>query len=407
MSISVHEIPQQTAVEPLSLKQETSVNVYPVNKPSELADFVRLPNLLFRDQSNWIAPLDVEVKRFVSKKHPFRQHGTAELFLARKDGQIVGRIMASDDPRYNEQHSSNVGCFGMFHCIDNQSVANGLLNRAAEWLKSRGRDQVIGPIDYSTNYTAGLLVDGFDAPPRFLMNHNPPYYERLLTQWGLNKTSDLFAWWFDRENAIDDKWRSLVNRLAKRNNIVIRSIRMKQFEQEVKLLGELYNEAWEDNWGFVKMTPAEFRDFAHGLRKFAVPEMMLIAEVDGKPVGLAITMPDLNEAIAPLNGRLTWHGLPFGFARLLRRMKKIKTARLAALGVLPAFRRRGVAEMLIQQTFDYGKDVLDYTGAELSWTLEGNDMINRSIERVGGHCYKTYRIFGKSIDGPLPSPTES
>ena len=400
MSISVHQIPPQTATEPLSLKQETCISVQPVRKSRELGEFVHFPNALFHEDPNWIAPLDVEVKRFLSKKHPFRSHGHAELFVARQEGKVVGRIMASDDPRYNEQHDSNVGCFGLFHCIDDQRVANQLLGQAADWLRQRGRTSVMGPIDYSTNYTAGLLVDGFDSPPRFLMNHNPPYYERLLSQWGLTKASDLYAWWFDRDNGIDQKWRSLVKRLAKRNKIVIRSMRMKQFDQEVKLLGELYNQAWDDNWGFVRMTAAEFRDFAHGLRKFAVPEMMLIAEVDGKPVGIAITMPDLNEALAPLNGRLTWRGLPIGLARLIRRMKKIKTARLAALGVIPAYRRRGVAEMLIQQTFDYGKDVLDYTGAELSWTLEENDMINRSIERVGGDCYKTYRIYEKSLSDP-------
>jgi GNAT superfamily N-acetyltransferase len=373
------------------------IRVEAVKSGRDINDFIRFPKLLFRNQRCWIDPLDMEVKRFVSAKHPFRKHGTASLFVARFDGRVVGRILVSDDPRYNAQHQSNMGCFGMFHSIDNQQVANQLLDTAARWLGDRGRTLMSGPIDYSTNYATGLLIDGFDTPPRMLMNHNPPYYQRLLQNWGLRKAKDLYAWWFTRENSIDDGWRSLVNRLANRFEIVIRPIRMKQFDREISLFRELYNETWRDNWGFVKMTKDEFDDLAHGLRKFAVPELMLIAEVRGKPVGLAITIPDLNEAIAPLRGRLSWGGIPAGMIRLIIRMRHIHSARLAALGVVPGYRRRGVAEMLIQRTFDYGKDVLGYTGAELSWTLDDNEMINRAIERVGGRRYKTYRIYEKSL----------
>ena len=373
------------------------VQIRAVRTAKEVAAFIDFPKMLFRDQPHWVDPLDLEVKRFISRSHPFRAHGDAQLFAAYREGVLVGRLMASDDPNFNDQHQSNWGCFGMFHCIDDQEVADHLLDAAAHWVRKKGRTRLLGPIDYSTNYATGLLVDGFDSPPRVLMNHHPRYYQRLLKNWGLSKAKDLYAWWFTRNNSIDDQWRTRVKRMAERFGVNIRSIRMNDFDNEIALCRQLYNEAWADNWGFVRMTRLEFDDLAHSLRKFAVPEMMLIAEVKRQPVGLAITMPDLNEAIAPLKGRLTRLGLPIGLARLMVRMHRVKTARLAALGVVPRYRRRGVAEMLILHTFDYGKDKLGYTGAELSWTLEDNDMINRAICRVGGKCYKTYRIFERDL----------
>lgn len=376
------------------------VRIHRAGNNAELRQFVNFPKALFGNLPQWIDPLDLEVRRFVSDRHPFRLHGEAELLLAKRDQEVVGRVLVSDDPRFNAVHGTNAGCFGMFHSIDDQMVADQLLNAAARWIRQRGRTQLLGPIDYSTNYQAGLLIDGFNTPPRIFMNHNPPYYVRLLENWGLRKAKDLYAWWFDRDNSIDDDWRSRVARLAERFGVVIRPVRMDRFDEEVALCRDLYNEAWQDNWGFVKMTEAEFNEFAQGLKKIANPNMVLIAEVQGIPVGLAITVPDLNEAIAPLGGRLTRFGLPVGLARLLGRMKKIKTARLAALGVTPGYRRRGIAEMLIQHTFDYGKDVLGYTGAELSWTLEDNPMINRAIERVGGHRYKTYRVYQRDLVAP-------
>ncbi len=371
--------------------------IEPVRSRSDLSEFIELPKRLFQNDPAWIHPLDLEIKRFLSPEHPFRRHGEATAFLARRNGIVVGRILVSDDPRYNEQHASNLGCFGMFHSLDDQRIANHLLDAAANWLLSRGRSELIGPIDYSTNYTSGLLVDGFDTPPSVLMNDHPPYYAELLENWGLKKGKDLYAWWFTRANSINEEWRARVNRLANRFKVVIRPIDVRNPEEDIERFRNVYNEAWRDNWGFVKMTNAEFHHLAHGLKRLAVPQMVLIAEVDDQPVGLAITIPNLNEAIAPLRGCLTRYGVPWGLARLWWRLRRVKTARLAALGVIPRFRRRGVAEMLIQRTFDYGKDVLGYTGAELSWTLEDNALINRSIERVGGRRYKTYRIYRRAL----------
>jgi GNAT superfamily N-acetyltransferase len=363
----------------------------------ERDDFVRVPWLVYRDDAKWVPPLLVERKAFVHpRKHPFYEHGDAALFVVYAGADAVGRILASDDPRFNEHHQSNVGAFGMFESVDDSDVAFRLLDAAQRWLRGRGRTTMLGPMDYSMNYSCGLLVDGFDMPPRLMMNHNPPYYEDLFVSWGLAKAKDLYAWWF-ADNPRIEEWRHRVERLRQRSGVRIRCVNPQDLFAEIQRCKHLYNESWKDNWGFVPMSDAESDDMARVMKHLAVPEMLLIAEIDDRPVGFSFTLPDFNEAIRPLNGRLTRFGLPIGLLRLRANMKRIKTARLLALGVLPEFRRRGVAEMLILQTFDYGRHQLGYTGAELSWTLEDNQLINRTIEAVGGKRYKTYRMFEKAI----------
>ncbi len=366
-------------------------------------DFVRIPWLIYRDDPSWVPPLIMERKAFINpQKHPFYKHGSATLFVAYAGMTPVGRILVSDDPRFNAQHGTNIGGFGMFESIDDSDVAHRLLDAAESWLRARGRSGMLGPMDYSTNYSCGLLVDGFDAPPRVMMNHNPPYYEELLTSWGLVKAKDLLAWWFV-DNPRIEQWRPRVERLARRSGVKIRAMRHDDVFQEIRTCKRIYNEAWNDNWAFVPMSDAEFDDMAKLLKHLGVPELLLVAELGGQAVGFSITLPDFNEAIGPLNGRLTRFGLPIGLLRLRANLKRIKTARLIALGVLPEFRRRGIAEMLILRTFDHGRHQLGYTGAELSWTLEDNHLINHTIEAVGGERYKTYRMYEKAIaSGAMP-----
>ncbi len=183
------------------------VQIREVKSRKERDQFVRFPFSIYTGDANWSPPLLVEAKAFIDrKKHPFYKHGDATQFLAYRDGKVVGRILVSDDPNYNAEHLTNLGCFGMFECIDDQRVANALLNAAADWLRRRGRTEMMGPIDYSTNYPCGLLIDGFDTPQRVMMNHNPPYYAGLLENWGLWKAKDLYAWWFDDSNDMLNQW---------------------------------------------------------------------------------------------------------------------------------------------------------------------------------------------------------
>jgi GNAT superfamily N-acetyltransferase len=362
--------------------------------------FVRFPWQIYKSDPHWVPPLLIERRDFINPhKHPFYLHGAAVPLLAFRGDQPVGRILVSDDPNYNREHQSNVGCFGMFESIDDEDVTRALVDAAAEWLRARGRECIRGPIDYSLNYTCGLLVDGFDTPPRIMMAHNPPHYERLLTACGLAKAKDLYAWWFDDSNDMLAVWGRRAERLAARGQIRVRPLRFDNLDAEIERCKSVYNAAWERNWGFVKMTDAEFHHLAKELKVIAMPDLLLLAEVNGEPVGFSMTLPDLNEVIRPLDGRLFRWGLPLGLARLYWNRRRARTARLMVLGILQPFRRRGVAELLILRTLDYGKHQVRFTGAELSWTLEDNDLINRTIEAVGGRRYKTYRIYERSI-GP-------
>ena len=378
---------------------KSPLRVREVITPGDLDEFCHVPWPIYADDPQWVPPLLIEVKEFLNpRKHPFLQHGDATQFLAMRGREPVGRILVSDDPNYNRQHGANVGCFGMFESIDDREVAGGLLDAAAGWLKERGRDRIMGPVDYSTNNPCGLLIDGFDTPPRVMMNHNRIYYEALLESWGLTKIKDLYAWWFDAEKKLAEKWHRLVKRAEQRDNVVIRPIQFNDFKAEVARCQAVYHGAMRDHWGFVEMTDAEFQYLAKRLSQIIQPGMGLLAEVDGQPVGIAITLPDVNEAIRPLDGRLTRFGVPWNLLRLMRRIKKVKTARMIILDLLEDYRGRGIAERLILRTLETGTETIGYTTAELGWTLEDNRLINRSIERVGGRRYKTFRIYDKEID---------
>lgn len=382
----------------LELPTARATKITPVCTRKDLADFIALPKRLHSADKHWVAPLDLQVKQFLDRSHPFYRHGEAKAFVARRDGKAVGRILVSDDSNYNKAHGSNVGCFGMIETNNDVRTMRKLIDGVTQWLQNRGRSELLGPIDYSTNYPTGLLVEGYDTPPSVMMNHQPEHYQYLLEACGLRKAKDLYAWWFDSENRMDENWQRRVERLTSRYHVTVRSISFKNFDTEIERCKTIYNESFETNWGFVKMTDAEFDHLAKEIKQMATPDLIQIAEVDGQPVGLSLAMPNFNEAVAPLGGRLTTAGIPVGLARLLYRMRRVKTGRLAVLGVLPGYRRRGVAEALIQQTFQNGFGKLGYTGAELGWTLEDNVLVNRMIERVGGQKYKTYRIYQKQFD---------
>ncbi|MFN2541233.1 MAG: GNAT family N-acetyltransferase, partial [Chthoniobacterales bacterium] len=329
-------------------------------------------------------------------RHPFYKHGEAALFLARKNGEIVGRIMASDDPTYNALHQSNVGCFGLFESIDNVDVARALFDSAADWLRRRGRSEVIGPIDYSTNYVCGLLIGGFEHPPTLLTAHNPPYYARLIEAYGFEKEIDWYAWWFDPRNAPPvARLRRLVHARTRKTPVQIRPIDLRHLTDDSRRLSAVFNEAWKDNWGFVPFTDAEARHMATEMRPVIDPRMTLIAEIDDAPVAFVICVPDINVALRHVNGRLTRFGLPIGLIKLLWYRRNIRQVRFVALGVLKNYRRTGIGEMLVLQVLEEGasRGVV----GELSMTLENNVMVNRFIEGLGATKYTTYRIYRRPI----------
>ncbi|MGA2066115.1 MAG: GNAT family N-acetyltransferase [Thermoguttaceae bacterium] len=378
------------------------LEIRPVESRRDLKRFLEVPRHIYADDPQWVCPLFLEQKEFLDRRHPFYLHGEATQFIALRDGVPRGRILVSDDPRYNARHASNIGCFGMFESEDNPETTAGLLDAAAGWLRARGRSTIQGPIDYSLNYPAGLLVAGFHTPPRIMGNHNPPYYAALLEAWGLAKIKDLYSWWFVDPRDMTTRWGQLAERIERRGETIVRPFRKSDFQAEVQRCMVVYNGAMANNWGFIDVTDAEFHYLAGRMAHLGDPNLVFLAEVGGEPVGFAITLPDINEAIQPLGGRLVRYGMPWNLVRFLWRKRHIKTARMVVLVVLPQYRRRGIAETLIYHTLQYGKDRLGFTGAELGWTLEDNEAVSRTIEAVGGKRYKTYRIYQKELGPASP-----
>ena len=359
----------------------------------DLEAFISLPWRVYADDSAWVPPLRREVHAFLDRdRHPFYRHGAAQAFVARRGEEVVGRILASDDPHYNERHGTNVGMFGLFESANDAEVANALLETAARWLRARRRTGMLGPIEYSTNYTCGLLVEGFDTPPRLLMNHNPPYYRSLLEGYGLATVKELYAWWIDQQPDLRP-WLARADRIARRG-IILRSISKKHLSTEVEKAKLIYNQAWYDNWGSVRMTDAEFDDLGRHLADIADENLLVMAEKDGEPVGFSLSLPDANEAFRAVgDGRLVqWGFVPLGVAKLLIGLRRIKTFRYLALGVLPGFQGRGIAEAMVLRTMHEAVKA-GYTGCEMGWTLDDNDRVNRAITAVGAKRYKTYRIY--------------
>ncbi len=374
-----------------------AVEISQVGSTAERNAFIKFPWQIYRDDPAWVPPLILERKEFLDRaKHPFYEHGDARLFLARREGKIAGRIMASDDPNYNAFHRSNIGCFGLFDCINDQAVATALFEVASDWLRAKGRDQIMGPIDYSTNYVCGLLVEGFSFSPTLLTAHNPPYYEPLLKSAGFEKLIDFYAWWFDQPQNAALRLRRLSSGLKKRHAATIRPGNLRNWRAEAGRLREIYNEAWQDNWGFVPFTEKEFQFMAKELKQLVVPEFTLIAEAGDEAAGFILCVPDINVALKKINGRLRTFGLPIGLAKLLYHRSRVRTARLIALGVKPKYRRGGIAEMLVLRIIEDAMIKRGYVG-ELSMTLENNHLINRFLHAIGAKKYKTYRIYRRSL----------
>lgn len=380
----------------------SQIEVSPVNTRKERDAFIKFPWRIYRNDPAWVPPLILERKAFLDRKrHPFYHHGDAALFLARQNSKIVGRIMASDDPNYNSLHQTNVGCFGLFECIDNRDVASALFKAASNWVRARGRNEIMGPIDYSTNYVCGLLIDGFEHPPTILTSHNPPYYPPLIESCGFGKTKDWYAWWFSEFPEAAERLRKVAVARAGRHGVTIRPVNLRKIEDESRRLRTVYNQAWEKNWGFVPFTEAEFDHLAHEMKPLILPQGTLLAEIGDEPVGFLIAVPDINVALRHINGRLTRFGFPIGLIKLLYYKTKIRTARLVALGVVEKYRRAGIAETLVLRLMDAAFK-RGFTG-ELSMTLEDNFMINRFIEALGAARYKTYRIYSRRLDDTEPA----
>lgn len=382
-----------TVEAPAAAQGPSQIEVRAVAGKAEREAFIRFQWVPYRGSSTWVPPLLLERRDFLDPaKNPFFKHAAMELFLAWKDGKIAGRIAAIEDRNYNKFHSAKTAYWGLFECIDDEDVAQELFRTVREWARARGLTSMLGPMNVSTNYDCGLLLDAYDLPPFLLTTYNPPYYVRLVERCGQTKAKDLLAWSIDVTQEVPERVQRLAEKFRSREDLTVRPIRLDDMANEIEKIKRIYNDAWEQNWGAVPMTDDEFHHMAKDMKQLVVPELFLIAEVKGDPVAFAMTLPDVNRALAKIDGRL----FPFGLFRLLWNMRKIKACRLIALGIRKGFRKRGIDAILYNDTLKNAQK-LGYTDGEVSWTLEDNDLINRAIELMGAKRSKTYRVYEGAV----------
>jgi GNAT superfamily N-acetyltransferase len=374
---------------PRVLTDPPAVRIRPVTTRGQLRTFIRLPWKIYRDDPYWVPPLVRQMKEtFDPRKNPFYEHADVQLFLAERGDRTVGRIAAVVNQAHNQFHEEKTGFFGFFECVNDKEVTQELLDAARTWLRERGMETLRGPANFSSNDEWGLLVEGFDSSPVLMMTYNPPYYPELMEGCGLAKAKDLYAYRMRIEEGLPDRLRRMAAKIEGKEGLTIRPIDMKDFDNELKRIKAIYNNAWSKNWGFVPMTDAEFDHLAKTLKPLVVPELVLFAEIDSQPAGFSLTLPDYNQALKRINGRL----FPFGLFKLLWHSRKIDHPRILVMGVVHEYQRRGIDAVFYVRTWDEGKK-RGYTWGEMSWILEDNEMMKRAMEMMGGHIYKTYRIY--------------
>lgn len=363
----------------------------------EVKKFIDFPHDLYKGDPNYVPELYIsQEKLFNRKKNPFFQHAEVELFLAFIDGKIVGRIAAIDNGGYKKFTGNNDGFFGFFDVINDSSVAETLLNTAKDWCKQRGLSNMIGPVNFSTNDTCGMLIDSYDVPPVILMTYNKKYYNDFMERFGFRKKMDLLAYRIGTKENMNQRviaMRPALENRLKRDGIVIRKFNMKDFKNEVDKLHEVYNAAWEKNWGFVPMTKDEFRFAASDMKAIVDTDFAYVAEHNGKAIGFGLTVPNLNEVTIRIKrGRL----LPTGIFTLLMNQKKVKSVRIITLGVIEGYRKAGIDACFYAMNLEAAaKKNIDY--GEASWILENNDMMNKALLHIGGKVYKKYRLYEMQI----------
>ena len=365
------------------------VEIVAVQDKESWGQFVDLPYRLYRGHPYWVPPLRMAQKELLNtRKHPFYAHAEMQCFLARRNGQAAGRVAAIIDRNFNAFQEEQAGFFGFFESVEDLEVARALLESARRWLLDRGVKVIRGPVNPSTNYECGLLVEGFDSSPNVMMPYNPPSYASMLEAVGLRKSKDLLAY-STTTSKVDEKkaWR-VADKATAANRVNIRPIRMKSFSQEVEMVWNLYNSAWSRNWGFVPMTREEFLHEAAEMKQILKPDLVLIGEVDGRAVGFALALPNINQALKHSGGNL----FPFGLFKILYHQRLIKDLRVVALGVVEEYRASGVAAGFYAALIRNARR-LGYDHSEMSWILEDNVLMNRSLEALGARKYKTYRIY--------------
>jgi GNAT superfamily N-acetyltransferase len=380
-----------------TIQTSSALRIVPVSNKADLAEFIRLPAAVFKDDPQWISPLFLERKIHLSPKHnPYFQHAKSQSWLAWRGDVAVGRISAQVDQMHLAQHHDATGFFGMLDAEDNQATFAALMATAEQWLAEQGMRRVRGPFNLSINEETGLLIDGFADPPVFMMSHALPYYREHIEQCGYHKAADTLAYLINPNFVAPPVMQRLLKMASER--VTVRTLDRSRFDEEIMLLRDIFNDAWSDNWGFVPFTEAEFKELGQNLKFLLHDEYIQIAEVDGEAAGFIIGMPNINEAIRDLKGKL----FPFGWLKLIWRLK-IKgpaSGRVPLMGVRKKFQKTRLGPGLAFLIIDAVRNELHKRGAhrlELSWILEDNAGMRNIIESIGGTAYKRYRVYERDL----------
>ncbi len=376
-----------------------ALRVAPVEDRAGLDRFIRLPMSLYREDPNWVAPLLIERRDHLNPaKNPFFDEAEVCFWLAWRGELCVGRISAQVNRAHLRQHHDETGHFGFLEAEDDPEVFAALLTTAGDWLRDRGMRRMTGPFSLSINDESGLLVEGFDSPPSMMMGHAHPYYAEHLAAQGFVKAMDLLCYHCDQTATMPASVADFIEKAKRTEGLRVRPMKMARYDEELRGLIDIFNDAWSENWGFVPLSAAEIKHLAKNLRPLVRPEFVAIAELAGEPVAMAVSLPNLNEAIADLEGRL----LPFGWVKLLWRLKvrSTKSIRVPLMGVRKRYQGGAMGAALALSVIDainrYHRDH-GVESAELSWILETNLPMRRMIETLGGKAYKTYRIYERSL----------
>lgn len=358
--------------------------------------FLQVPYVVYHGDPHWVAPLLMDLKKVFTEANPLFEHATMELWVAERNGHDVGRIAAIEDRTHNEMHRERAVYFGFYECVDDPTAADLLFEAAFAWARERGLNRVIGPANPTTNDECGLLVEGFDSPPAFMMPYNPRYYASQFEAAGLAKAKDLLAFYIDIAHSPHDRLNRLAAICRKRNpDLVFRPVRKRTLAADLAQIKVVYNEAWEENWGFVPMTDHEIDFMADRLKPLLVEGLVWLVEKAGQPVAFMLAAPDFNEALQPLRGRLLSPALPRFLAYALG-WKSTRLCRVMTLGAIKGYRGRGLESVMLSEGFKVGFK-LGFEAAEASWVLEDNTAMCRVIETMGGRVYKVYRLYDRML----------
>lgn len=370
------------------------ITLVPVKTRRQLKKFIMFPWKIYKKDPNWVPPVISEQKKFFNKKkNPYFLHSDAQLFLAYRMKQVIGRISAHTNTRHNQFHQERTGFIGFFECINSVRGAEALFNAAERWLKERGCDRILGPENFSVNHNLGLLIEGFNSPPVIEMTYNPKYYIRLFENAGFRKIKDLYAWKINLEDKPPKKVQDVALLARTMPGLVVRKIDLKNIRQEAEKIIEIYNEAWKKNWGAVPLTKEEAKKIMDDLLKIANPNYLWIAEINGQVVGTAICLPNINEQLIHLNGRLL---SPRTIRMMIKHKNKFESYRVFIMGVLEEFRHFGIDSLMYYMLFEQAlKDGVKW--GEMSWILETNTVMNHILASLGAERYKTYRIYERKI----------